>query len=138
MQPNPIPQPAPLPSVARAANSRRAGAPSPRPVMALRVIDGITARAANRQATPGAQERDEAPYASPTPVVGMADAARARRHDGAVAGRASIPFLAQHIAQERLPKAGPGDDDSPLAAYRDAAERGTVFFGLEYPIDISI
>ena len=138
MQPNPIPQPTLLPSVARAANPRRDGAPSPRPVMALRVIDGIDARAAHRQATPGAWERDKAPYASPPPVVGMADAARARRQDGAVAGRASIPFLAQHIAQERLPKAGPGDDDLRLAAYRDAAERGTVFFGLEYPLDISI
>ncbi len=138
MQPNPIPQPAPLPSVARAATLLRDGAPSPRPLTALRAIDGFIARAAHRQAVPGARERDSAPQASRLPVVGMAGAARATRHDGAVAGRASIPFLAQHIAQERLPDAGPADDDVPLAAYRDAAERGTVFFGLEYPLDLTV
>ena len=138
MQPNPIPQPALLPTVARAANPRRDDAPSPRPVTALRAIDGITARATYRQAAPGARERDAAPHAFRPPVAGTADAARAMRQNGAVAGRASIPFLAQHIAQERLPDAGPANDDSPFAAYRDAAERGTVFFGLEYPLDISI
>ena len=106
--------------------------------MALRVIDGIAARVAHRQAAPGERERDAAPYAAPLSVVGTAGAAYATRQGGTVAGRASIPFLAQHIAQEKLPDAGPADAFPPLAAYRDAAERGTVFFGLEYPLDISI
>ena len=68
----------------------------------------------------------------------MPNGIHATRHGGAVAGRASIPFLAQHIAQEKLSHTSPADDDAPLAAYRDAAERGTVFFGLEYPLDISV
>ena len=138
MQPNPISQPTSLPTVARAAYPRRDGAPSPRPVMALRTIDAITARATYRQAAAGAQERDAAPHASRLPVVGTAGAVHATRQGGAVAGRASIAFLAQHIAQEKLPHTSPADDVLPLAAYRDAAERGTVFFGLEYPLDISI
>ena len=138
MQPNPISQPALLPTVARAAYPRRDGAPLPRPVTALRAIDAITARAPNRQAAAGTQEREAAPHASRLPVVGTAGPAHATRHVGDVAGRASTPFLAQHIAQERLPDAGPADDDTPFAAYRDAAERGTVFFGLEYPLDISV
>ena len=138
MQPNPIPQPTSLPTVARAAYPRRDGAPSPRPVTALRATDAITARAAFRQTAAAAREREEAPHASRLPVVGTAGAAHATRHGGAVAGRASIPFLAQHIAQERLPHTTPANSDVPLAAYRDAAERGTIFFGLEYPLDISI
>ena len=138
MQPLPIPQPAPLPSVARAAYPRRDGAPSPRSVMALGAIDGFTARVAHRQAAPGEREGDAAPKAAPLSVVVTAGAADATRQGGAGAVRASIPFLAQHIAQERLPGGGPADADSQLAAYRDAADRGTVFFGLEYPLAISI
>ena len=138
MQPNPIPQATSLPTVARAAYPRRDGAPSPRPVTAPRATDAIAARAAYRQTVADAQEREAAPHASRLPVVGTAGAAQATRQGGAVAGRASTPFLAQHIAQERLPDPSPANSDSPLAAYRDAAERGTVFFSLEYPLDISI
>lgn len=144
MQPNPIPQPALLPTAARAANPRRDGAPSPRAVTALRAVDGTIARATYRQAAEGGREREAAPYAPRLTIVAKADTARAARHDGAVAGRVSIPFLAQHIAQEKLPETSPAPDsnpvngDSPLAAYRAAAERGTIFFGLEYPLDISI
>ena len=49
-------------------------------------------------------------------------------------------FLAQLFAQEvhgeaRLNKA---EDEASFAAYSTAAERGTVFYGLEYPVDFSV
>ena len=56
------------------------------------------------------------------------------------AALSSSLFLAQQIAQEahgdsRSSKAA---DAASLDAYRTAAERGTVFYGLEYPVDFSV
>lgn len=60
---------------------------------------------------------------------------------GAIA--APVPsslFLAQHIAQEDLDAAQPNkaENEASVAAYSTAAERGTVFYGLEYPVDFSV
>ncbi len=49
-------------------------------------------------------------------------------------------FLAQHIAQEGHGESRPSkaENEASIAAYRAAAERGTIFFGLEYPVDFSV
>ena len=49
-------------------------------------------------------------------------------------------YLAQHIAQEiqgesRLSKA---EGEASVAAYSAADERGTIFYGLEIPVDFSV
>ena len=53
---------------------------------------------------------------------------------------ASSRFLAQQIAQEESREIRPNKarDEASVAAYRGAAERGTVFFGLEYPVDFTV
>lgn len=52
----------------------------------------------------------------------------------------SSPFLAQRIAQENQGESRPSNakDEVSIAAYRAAAERGAIFFGLEYPVDFSV
>ena len=49
-------------------------------------------------------------------------------------------YLAQRIAQENqtVSLAKKADDEAAIAAYREADERGTVFYGLEYPVDFSV
>lgn len=52
----------------------------------------------------------------------------------------SSPFLAQHIAQEidgERPSSR-AQDEAAIAAYSAASERGSIYFGLEYPIDIFV
>lgn len=52
----------------------------------------------------------------------------------------SSPFLAQHIAQEidgERPSSRTQDEAS-IAAYSAAAERGSIYFGLEYPVDLFV
>lgn len=53
---------------------------------------------------------------------------------------ASSLFLAQHIAQEGYGENRPSkaENEASVAAYRGAAERGTVFFGLQYPVDFTV
>ena len=53
---------------------------------------------------------------------------------------ASSRFLAQQIAQEESRETRPSkaQDEASAAAYRSAAERGTIFFGLEYPVDFTV
>ncbi len=60
---------------------------------------------------------------------------------GAIAAPVSSSlFVAQHIAQEGYGETQPNkaEDKASVAAYRAAAERGTVFYGLEYPVDFSV
>lgn len=61
-------------------------------------------------------------------------------HNNVAAPAASSQFLAQYIAQQEQGESRTSkvDDEASVAAYRAAAERGTVFFGLEYPIDLSV
>ena len=49
-------------------------------------------------------------------------------------------FLAQHIAQEIQVESrmSPSEGEASVAAYNAAAERGAVFYGLEYPVDFSV
>lgn len=104
--------------------------------------------------------RPVAPVSTFKPIVGQPDAqvpADERRPDEAVQDEApttavaldrgaiaasvsSSLFLAQHIAQEGYGDAQPNktEDEASVAAYRAVAERGTVFYGLEYPVDFSV
>jgi hypothetical protein len=49
-------------------------------------------------------------------------------------------YLAQHIAQEVHGDSPPSkaEGEASVTAYSAAAERGTIFFGLEYPVDFSV
>lgn len=61
-------------------------------------------------------------------------------HDSVAAPAVSSLYLAQYIAQQDQGESRTGkvDDEASVAAYRAAAERGTVYFGLEYPVDFSV
>lgn len=61
-------------------------------------------------------------------------------HNSVAVPASSSLFLAQHIAQQDQGESRTGklDDEASVAAYRAAAERGTVFFGLEYPVDFTV
>ena len=53
----------------------------------------------------------------------------------------SSQFIAQQFAQEDLGQSRQSkqaENQASVAAYGVAAERGTVFFGLEYPVDFSV
>lgn len=64
----------------------------------------------------------------------------------AVSGPVTAPlvssqFIAQQFAQEDLGQSRQSkraEDEASVAAYGAAAERGTVFFGLEYPVDFTV
>ena len=48
------------------------------------------------------------------------------------------PFVAQHLAQRLAPEPDEQNAWAARLAYRAAAERGTVFFGVDAPIDVIV
>ena len=53
---------------------------------------------------------------------------------------ASSRYLAQHLAQSNQggPRLNQAAVEASVAVYHAVAERGLVFFGLEYPVDFSV
>ena len=140
VQPGPPPNPAIPPAAARPALVRPDGRRPSAPVEPLRAVGSISRQAAHRYAAPAAERRDDAPDTADAPRAHPARPTRiTRREDGGASGHSSL-FLAQHIAQERLPDGGAraGNEAASLGAYRDAAERGAIFYGLEFPVDLYI
>ena len=78
--------------------------------------------------------------ATPSVLAGALAGALVIEHDSVAVPASSSLFLAQHIAQQDQGESRTGklDDEASVAAYRAAAERGTVFFGLEYPVDFTV
>ena len=84
---------------------------------------------------PSQERRPDKAAADETPTTAVAVVR------GAIAAPVSSSlFIAQHIAQEVLGAAQPEKtaNVASVAAYHAAAERGTVFYGLEYPVDFSV
>lgn len=123
------------PALARPVLVARNGDRLPvRPVAPVSTLKRIVGQADTRT-RPEAQRPDAALKKGETPSTAVATVL------GPVAAPvSSSPFLAQHIAQEVHGEIRPSkaEDKASIAAYRAAAERGAVFFGLEYPVDFSV
>jgi hypothetical protein len=130
-------QPTPNTAVAKPAYAQRAAAPSHHAVEAVRAIREVVARGPERRGAPEAWHRDEAQRPVNNIIILDRGPDTARRQDCPEIGRASTTFLAQQIAQEKFSGATT-NLQSPLAAYAETAARETIFFGLEYPLDISV
>ena len=122
--------------------------PAPaRPVLVARNGDQLPVRPVAPVSTfkrivgqPAARFPSQAPRSDEAVQVGAPNTAVALVRGAIAAPVSSSLFLAQHIAQEDRGEAQPNkvEDEVSLAAYRAAAERDTVFYGLEYPIDFSV
>ena len=119
------------PTVARPVLVARNGEPLPlRPVSPLKRIAG---QGESRFDSAAARPEEASNNDTPTRTAAMAGGPGA-------AAVASSRFLAQQIAQEESRETRPSKarDETSVAAYRSAAERGTIFFGLEYPVDFTV
>jgi hypothetical protein len=130
-------QPTPNTAVAKPAYTLRDAAPSHHAVEAVRAIKEVMARGPERRGAHEARDQDGAQRPVNNIIILDRGPDTARRQDGPEVGRASTTFLAQQIAQEEF--SGTATNlESPLAAYAETAARETIFFGLEYPLDISV
>ena len=119
------------PAVARPVLVARNGEPLPlRPVSP---IQGIAGQGESRFDSAAARPEEASNSDTPNRTAAMAGGPGAETV-------ASSRFLAQQIAQEESRETRPSkaQDEASVAAYHSAAERGTIFFGLEYPVDFTV